>query len=356
MEGIRRDVTVINLSLLNTGWYIKQLRDREPRVAMSRPGGLPLSDVMIDSTLTDIEMEDLRKRLWLTPRKHRMFEDLGLDVTVSAAPGHELLRVQDIMVIGIVYWNDFRRPVHFAITVARSNRVGLDPYLDMEGMTLKLKREKVAGSGNAEALARNLMEVYRFRGIRDESIHKDENTNRLLQNYRACVLTLADIYQTGGRSEEMARLLRWAEERLPMGWDGLYAASENFRRAGRLDLGAEFVEKAALGLIEGYGEDQPLTYDNLLALASILYTDYAAYARAEQIYRRTIALRPRTYAGHHELAATLQAGGRTREALGVVEAYIEEHGELDSAAVDREILVNALQLEAAPPGSGAPAE
>ena len=361
VEGIRRDVTVINLSLLNTGWYIKQLRDREPRVAMSRDGGPPLSDGFIDTSLTATEMQDLRRRLWPTPRRPREFEALGLDVKVPAAPGHDLLRVQDIMVIGILYWNDFRRPVHFAITVARSNRVGLDPYLDMEGMTLKLKREKVEGGGNAEALARNLMEVYRFRGIRDESIYKDENTARLLQNYRACVLTLADIYQTRGRIDDMALLLRWAEEHLPMGWDGLYAASENFREAGRLDLGAEFVEKAALGLIEGYGEDLSATYDNALALASILYNDYAAYDRAEEVYRRTIALRPRAYAGHHELAATLQAGGRTPEALQVVEAYIEEHGELDSASLDREILISALRhleaaAETAATGSGAQAE
>ena len=362
VEGIRRDVSIINLSLLNTGWYIKQLRDREPRVAMSRGDGPPLSDVFIDSTLTDTQLVDLSKRLWRTPKKPREFRNLGLDVQVSALPGHELLRVQDIMVIGIVYWNDFRRPVHFAITVAGSNRVGLDPYLEMEGMTLKLKREKIQGSGNAEALARNLMEVYRFRGVRDESIYKDDNTSRLLQNYRACVLTLSDIYQTEGRIDEMARLLLWAEENIPMGWEGLYAASENYRRAGRAELAAEFVEKAAQGLIERYGEDPSATYDNGLALASILYNDYGAFASAEDIYRGTIALQPRAYAGYHELAATLQAGGRTGEALAVVDRYVEEYGELDSASVDREVLVHAMQrLEASgaeAPGteSGAPTE
>lgn len=339
VRGVRRDVRVVNLSLLNTGWYIKQLRDREPKVKMSAV----MSDEYIEETLTDTQMTDLYKRVWREPRRPKEYVHLGLDTKVTALPGHDLLRIQDIMVIGIVYWNDWERPIHFALTVASSNRVALDPYLEMQGMTLQLIRDKVSGPGNADMIAHNLMEVYQFRGVADDEVYKDVNTRRLLQNYRACVMTLAEAYQAEGRVDELAVLLRWAEQTVPMGWEGFYAASEHYREAGRRDLAVEFMMKAADGLIGQYGNHPSATYDNALALASILLNNYREFDMAEDVYRRAIALRPESYAGIHELAATLQADNRPSDALQVVLEYIQEHGGNDSANSDRDILMDAMK-------------
>ena len=127
-----------------------------------------------------------------------------------------------------------------------------------------------------------------------------------------------------------------------MGWEGFYAASEHYREAGRTDLAVEFMMKAADGLISQYGNHPSATYDNALALASILLNNYREFAMAEDVYRRAIALRPASYAGIHELAATLQADNRPSDALLAVLEYIQQQGANDSAVADRDILTNAM--------------
>jgi hypothetical protein len=347
VEGVRTDVRVVNLSLLNTNWYIKQLRDREPKIH------IPLADDYIDSTLTGVETEDLRARLWLEPRTPKEYADLGLDVELSAGPGNQLLRVQDLMVVAIIAFNAFDRPIHFAITVAGSNRTGLDPFLKMVGMTMKLMPERVTSSA-VEPLATNLLEKYRFRGVNDPTIHKDVNTARLLGNYRACLMSLADAYQAEGRKEELAGLFEWAIDTIPLSWEGYYSASDYHRDIGETEKAAEYLETAGTELVKVYGLHPSATYDNVLAIASMLLNIYRDYERAEHIYRLAIAEQPHRYDGYHELAATMQAGNDPQRALDLVEEFMARYGKLDTAEADKMILLNAIRKRTAPPAGDLP--
>ncbi|MEW6753672.1 MAG: hypothetical protein AB1505_22210, partial [Candidatus Latescibacterota bacterium] len=340
VEGARKDVRVVNLSLLNTNWYIKQLRDREPRLPIR------LDDVQIDSVLTDTELVDLKRRLWLEPKVPQELKKAGIDVVVKAPPGHDLLRVQDVMVIGLVYWNEWRLPTHFAITIPASNRVNLDPYLRMEGMTMQLVRERDVGP-DPEKLAHNLYNVYQLRGITDPTVYKDENTVRLLGNYRACVLTLAEEYGKRHQGEEMVRLMRWAETRIPMGWEGFYSAANFLESVGQLPLAGEYVERATQLLIDIYGEEPVASYDNIINLAGVLVNPpYAQHERAEGLYRQVIALEPKRWQAYYELAASLQARDQVPAALALLQDYRQRHGEIPELARAEEVLDNAQRRAA----------
>ena len=53
VKGFRRDIRVVNLSLIKTGWYIRQLRDLEPRVPIN------LSDQYIEN--------NFQAKIWTKP-------------------------------------------------------------------------------------------------------------------------------------------------------------------------------------------------------------------------------------------------------------------------------------------------
>ena len=53
--------------------------------------------------------------------------------------GGQALRVQDMMIMRIINDAAWKVPIYFAVTVSQQNRIGLDKYLDMQGLTFQLK-------------------------------------------------------------------------------------------------------------------------------------------------------------------------------------------------------------------------
>ncbi len=206
VEGIRKDVRVVNLSLLNTGWYIKQLKHRDPKVPIT------FSDDYIDRYLDQHDLTALRARYWpkndpnrpttirlSTPDGGTIDWDVPATMHLPTGQGdtgeNNFLRVQDVMIIDIVRANKWQRPIYFAVTVSNSNMLGLQDYLTMEGLAFRLTPEK-GNRINPEKLRYNLLVNYRdhYRNLDNPKVHYDDNVYRLLQNYRSAFLQLASYY------------------------------------------------------------------------------------------------------------------------------------------------------------------
>jgi tetratricopeptide (TPR) repeat protein len=180
VEGVRKDVRVVNLSLLNTPWYIRQLRDLEPKV---------------DLPYTDAQVEQLR------PFRNRE---------------GKIMLVKDIAVKAIIEANragGWSRPLYLAVTVP--DQMGLRPQLQMEGLVFRIYPEPVADGMNLEKTMENLMEVYRYDGLvlrdpdspngfgaYDSTVYKDENSTKLVQNYAAAFSRVGVELYEAGRPEE----------------------------------------------------------------------------------------------------------------------------------------------------------
>ncbi|MFH1862517.1 MAG: DUF2723 domain-containing protein [bacterium] len=211
--NVRKDVRIVNLSLLNTGWYIRQLKIYAPTVPISFP------DDYIEKYLESNDIMALRKRYWpkndpnvktvlevATPDGGVMTWNVPATMHLPTGPGDpgdpNFLRVQDMMIIDIIRTTKWKRPIYFAVTVSGSNMIGLQEHLTMEGLAFRLNPIK-GQDIDPEKLRENLLVKYQdyYRNIGNPSIHYDDNVYRLLQNYRSAFLQLATHYlaqdQTG---------------------------------------------------------------------------------------------------------------------------------------------------------------
>ena len=172
VEGIRKDVRVINLSLLNTDWYIRQLRDEEPRIPMS---------------ISDEQLDIVREYGYFLDQQGRL-------VLVNA------WMVQNIMAA-----NRGQKPAYLAVTVPEHH--GMDPRMVLEGVVYRIHEEPVSiGDGiyatsnafiDEATVVKRLYDDFEYRYLFEEDgtfinvPYKDDNARRLAQNYAAAHIQLA---------------------------------------------------------------------------------------------------------------------------------------------------------------------
>ena len=194
VEKVRKDIRVINLSLLNTDWYVKQLRDEEPRVPMN------VSDEQIARI-----------------RTHGYFLD---------ASGQPQL-VNEFMVQNILQANAGRQPAYIAVTVP--NHHGLDDRMVLEALVYRIREQPPSPTEpgiartqqnwmHVPTVRTRLYDDFLYRHLFDENgnfmdrPYKDENAMRLSQNYAAAHIQLAYYHRRIGEYDtaiaELERVLR----------------------------------------------------------------------------------------------------------------------------------------------------
>ncbi|MDP4712345.1 MAG: DUF2723 domain-containing protein [Saprospiraceae bacterium] len=215
VEGIRKDVRVINLSLIAVDWYIDQLRRKvndSPPVKMSiseaayrgrnrnqvfyfDTNGAAADPVMDLKRVVEFIGQDNPMRstngnliTGLYPVRNTFIpvdrekaiangivdaEDAGLivdQIPVTLSDGY--LTKDDVAILDILANNIFERPVYFAVTCRPDKFQGLNDYMELEGLALKVVPIKsqsdgsygVVGSGrvDVETFYDNFMNKFKF--------------------------------------------------------------------------------------------------------------------------------------------------------------------------------------------------
>ena len=283
VEKVRPDVRVVNLSLLNTDWYIRQLRDEEPRVP--------------------IALDDETIKL------------LGRGA-VQDETG-QILYTNQFMVKHIVEQSKlgpdrWKKKPYFAVTVPTDGQMGLAPYFTLEGLVYRVNRDTLQGQVDVPATQKALYETFKYRGLFkpdgswDEKVFKDENASTLSRNYAAAHLQLAFNYRRDGSLQkaidEMERVARMfpnlSEVLVPLG--GFYLERGDTSKAMELyqrlatnnpnDPEARYYYGVSL-LYENRLEDAIRELEASIALdPNFNYSYYAAYYSLWEAGQRERAL------------------------------------------------------------------
>ncbi len=321
VEGIRRDVRIVNLSLGNTDWYIRQLKHNSPYGAKPVPISIPddqiegIQPMMYKTQAIVIPIPRFAMQGYLSPdnndpRSVEIADTMRFVMPATLQYGNvSALRVQDILVFDIVRSSNWQRPIYFAITAGgEENRIGLREYLELQGMAYKLTPQRRQGYYAAideeKTRAHLFTDVQKpsaepavgflWRGLQDSTVRFDENQRRMLSSYRQPFLMLAmhmanvknkpqEVIPVFDRMEQvMPRNIHTMDFRMKSDVAMFYQMAGNEQKG--IELQREVAEELAAQIESGTTE--PLSQYNPYVVLAQTYQGLHEYDKAVDVLQK----------------------------------------------------------------------
>jgi hypothetical protein len=299
--GIRKDVRVVNLSLGNTDWYIKQMLDNEPVLKLSYDKAGIDRDMVLSET--NFSMPTQRIDFWVNKAEQAIptltrqvellsakLDSIASDSISPPVPASQIsalqadldkrklwlqtytalkewgeprkgniMQTQHKLVVDLTM-NNMDKPIHVSTTVGLSNAVGLDKYMVQRGMIWDLVKGSlvpIKDSVDINRTAYLVDSVFKYRGLGDGTAYVGGETIQLLFNYNSMYIRLAmamrdsmvsvvldDAAETAKFLDRGLSYLDMGIRQFPGEWrnyavasDLLQLASENSRAIEYLEMG-----------------------------------------------------------------------------------------------------------------------
>ncbi|RWY57444.1 glycosyltransferase family 117 protein [Mucilaginibacter gilvus] len=263
VEGVRPDVRIVNLSLLGTDWYIRQMKqkmnDSAPLpITMSNdkfktgvrdviyyndakiPGAFELKELFDFLTSEDaqakVTYENGESANYLPTKNFKMTINADEVIKNGAVPAGEKDKIarqldftypgkyvtkDNLAIMDILAHNDWKRPIYFTVTAGNENMLGLDKYMYNEGFCYRLMPLKPdttvqpLEASNTLVMYNNVVNKFKYGQMKTAKNLDNTSTTLFYPVITRMFASLADALVKEGHTDLAKNTLKKYQESMP---------------------------------------------------------------------------------------------------------------------------------------------